>query len=268
MEAEMGGKMEGRQYGYLHPCNDSVYMRNIPWQQVAGYPIGIVYIEQVNYPMPPGNVVNACTYDFPVRMRAVPNLTNQRLFDADPSIAGDIIETARHMVENDGVRAICSACGFFGNYHKQVAAALDVPVAMSSLVQAPLIRAMLKPGRKIGVLTATAASMTDALFRSCGVEEGLDGIVVQDTHGTENFSCVVDMRGEFDNGKAREEVLACTRELMAKDGDIGAILLECSDMPPYAAAIQAETQLPVFDFITLINWMRHSVCQRPYSGWM
>jgi len=53
----------------------------------------------------------------------------------------------------------------------------------------------------------------------------------------------------------RDEVVGLAKELLKKDGDIGAILLECSDMPPYAAAIQAETQLPVFDFITLIRWL-------------
>ena len=50
--------------------------------------------------------------------------------------------------------------------------------------------------------------------------------------------------------------------------DLAAILLECSDMPPYAAAVQEATQLPVFDFITLIRWLRSGVAQRPYSGWI
>lgn len=60
-------------------------------------------------------------------MKAVPNLTNDRLFNNDPTIVDDIIEAARSMVENDGVRAVCSACGFFGNYQQQVRRALDVP---------------------------------------------------------------------------------------------------------------------------------------------
>ena len=260
-------KMEGRQYGYLYPGNDEKFIKNIPNQQVAGYSVGIVYIEQVNYPMMPGNVVNAWTYDFPVRMRAVPNLTNTRLFEADPTIVDDVISAAKHMVEFEGVRAICSACGFFGNYHKQVAEALDVPVAMSSLVQVPLIQSIIGPSKKIGILTANGGAMNDDLFHSCGIER-TDGLIVQDTLGTEEFSAVVNMTGKFDNGKAKEEILECTRALMAQDDQIGAILLECSDMPPYAAAIQEESQLPVYDFITLINWLHNSVMQRPYSGWL
>ena len=42
-------------------------------------------------------------------------------------------------MEKDGCRAICSACGFFGNYHKIVSEALDVPVQMAKCV-------MLEPG--------------------------------------------------------------------------------------------------------------------------
>ncbi|WP_326975514.1 aspartate/glutamate racemase family protein [Caproicibacter sp. BJN0012] len=261
-------KLEGRQYGYIHPGNDDCFIRNIPNQQIAGYSVGILYIEHVNYPMMPGNVVNACTYHFPVRMMAVPHLTNTRLFEGDPAIADDIILAARHMVEKEGVRAICSACGFFGNYHKLVAEALDVPVAMSSLVQIPMIQAMLKPDQKIGILTANAASMTKKLFENCCVTR-TDNLVVQDTRHTKHFAnAVVDMAGYMDNGKARDEIVSLATELLKKDGSIGAILLECSDMPPYAADIQAATQLPVFDFITLIDWLHHATAQRPYSGWI
>jgi Asp/Glu/hydantoin racemase len=260
-------RREGIQYGYLHQGNDERFIKNIPNQQIAGYSVGIVYIEQIDYPLIPGNVVNAWTYNFPVRMKAVPNLTNTRLFEADPTIIDDIISAAKHMVENEGVRAICSACGFFGNYHKQVAEALDVPVAMSSLVQIPMIQSMIGPKKKIGIMTANGGAMTESLFHSCGIDR-TDNLVVQDTLKTKEFSAVVNMTGQFDNEIVKEEILECTRELLSKDDEIGAILLECSDMPPYAAAIQEEAQLPVYDFITLINWLHNSVMQKPYSGWM
>ena len=71
----------------------------------------------------------------------------------------------------------------------------------------------------------------------------------------------------FDNEVARQEVVEGALELIEGE-NVGAILLECSDMPPYAADIQAATLLPVFDFITLIKWMQSAVMQRPYAGWM
>jgi Asp/Glu/hydantoin racemase len=256
-----------RPYGFFHQGNDARYIENLPNQQVAGYTVGIVYIESVNYPLLPGNVANAYTYNFPVRMKAVRNLTNKRLFDADPTIVDDIIDAAREMVEQDGVRAICAACGFFGNFQKQVAAAIDVPVALSSLMQIPLVQAMIKPGQKIGILTANGDAMTDRLLQSCGVSDTRN-LVIKDALKTKEFAAVVDMRGNFDNRIAREEIVALSSEMINENTDIGAIVLECSDMPPYAAYVQEAVRLPVFDFITLIKWLHNAVTQRPYSGWM
>lgn len=263
----MSNYLKNRRFGYITLENRNTKIRTMDHQQISGYSVGIVYIENVNYPLIPGNVVNAYTYDFPVRMAPVKNLTNDRLFNADPTIKDDIIAAAKRMVEKEGVRAICSACGFFGNFHKEVAAAVDVPVAMSSLVQIPWIRTLLKPGQKIGILTANGASLNENLLRSCGVGD-MSNLVVKGMEDTKEFSAVVDMVPEFDNEIARQEVVEGALELIREHDDIGAILLECSDMPPYAADVQAATQLPVFDFITLIKWLHNAVMQKPYSGWM
>lgn len=261
----MDHRLSNRQFGYLTPENNCVTVRMQDHQQIAGHSVGIIYIEDVWYPLVPGNVVNACTYDFPVRMRGVPNLDIDRLFRADPTIADDIIALGKHMIEKEGIRALCSACGFFGNFHKQVAEALDIPVALSSLVQIPWIKSIIKPHQKIGVLTADASSLTDQLLENCFVEDpGL--LIVKDLRHGPEFSAILEYRGQFDNGKVREEVVAAALELLEGEEDIGAILLECSDMPPYAYAVQQATQLPVFDFITLIKWLHNSTTQKPYSG--
>ena len=259
--------LKDRRYGYITSESRNTKIATMDHQQISGYGVGIVYIENVNYPLIPGNVVNAYTYDFPVRMMPVKNLTNDRLFNADPTIKDDVIEAAQHMVRYEGVRAICSACGFFGNYHKDVAAALDVPVAMSSLVQIPWIRTLLRPDQKIGILTANGASVNDNLLHCCGVEN-TDNLVIKGMEDSKEFSAVVTMTPVFDNKIAREELVKAAEDMVNENPDIGAILLECSDMPPYAADIQAAVQLPVFDFITLIKWMQNAVMQRPYCGWM
>ncbi|GAH16512.1 unnamed protein product, partial [marine sediment metagenome] len=164
-----------------------------------------------------------------------------------------------------GIRALCSACGFFGNFHRQVAEALDIPVALSSLVQIPWIKSVIKPYQKIGILTADASSLTDQLLKNCFIEDpGL--LVVKDLRHAPEFSAILEYRGQFDNGKVRDEVVGAALELLESNEDIGAILLECSDMPPYAYAVQRAVQLPVFDFITLIRWLHNATTQKPYSG--
>jgi len=263
----MDRRLKNRQYGYLSPGNDNVTVRMLKGQQISGYSVGIIYIEDVWYPLIPGNVVNAYTFDFPVRLRAVPNLNIERLFRADPSIADDIIALGKEMIEKEGIRALSSACGFFGNFHKQVAEALDIPVALSSLVQVSWIKTLLKPNQKIGVLTADEASLTDNLLRNCYIEDR-DLLAIKDLRHAPEFSAILEYRGEFDNGKVREEVVSAAVELLEEGHDIGAILLECSDMPPYAADVQRATQLPVFDFTTLIRWLHNATTQKPYSGWI
>jgi Asp/Glu/hydantoin racemase len=259
--------MKKTTYGFYHSGNDDVEVMMPKGQNIAGYSVGIMYIDDIWYPLMPGNVVNACTYDFPVRMMAVPNLNNQRLFDADPTIANDLIDVARHMVEKEGCRAICSACGFFGNFHAQVADAVDVPVALSSMVQIPWIRSTLKQGQKIGIMCANGKAVTSDLLDACRIDDH-SNLVVKDLLPTKHFSAVVTMTGHFDNGKARQEVVQAAKELVASDPAIGAILLECSDLPPYASDVQRAVGLPVFDFITLIKWLHNSTTQRPYQGFI
>jgi len=263
----MDKRLKHRRFGYLAPETSGGPVAMPDHQQISGYSVGIIYIEDVWYPMLPGNVVNACTYDFPVRMKAVPNLDIQRLFSADPAIGDDIIAVGRHLIEKEGIRALCSACGFFGNFHRQVAEALDIPVALSSLVQIPWIRTLIKPSQKIGVLTADASSLTARLLENCFITDP-GRLVVKDLRHAPEFSAILEYRGRFDNGKVQAEVVAAALDLLEEDCDLGAIVLECSDMPPYAAAVQAATQLPVFDFITLIKWLHHATTQRPYSGWI
>lgn len=254
-------------YGYLNRNNDSKHIKIKKGQNVAGYPVGVIYIEDVWYPIMPGNVVNASTYDFPVRMVAVKNINCDELFACDDKVGGSIKEACETLMK-EGVRAISGACGFFGNYQKEMAEYCDVPVALSSLVQVPWILSTLKSSQKLAILTADKKSITDRLFDNCGItKEMQERLVIRDLAGSENFSCVIKNWGEWDNDKAREDVVS-QAEIAISDNAVGAILLECSDMPPYAAEIQARTGLPVFDFITLIKWLHSSVAQRPYDGWI
>ena len=144
---------------------------------------------------------------------------------------------------------------------------MDIPVAISSVVQIPWIRPLLKKGQKIGILTANAVALDDSLFEHCGVDRGNDLVVADLRHG-EQFSAIMEDRGSFDNAGTMNEVVSAAVKLVEENPDIGAILLECSDMPPYAYAVQAATGRPVFDFITLIYWLQRGVMQRPYSGWI
>lgn len=257
---------EGRTYGYISTWNKHKKIKMIKGQNISGYPIGILYIDDVWYPMVPGNIVNGYTFDFPVRLKAVEGLDIPRLFNAEESVLDDLIKAGKQL-EREGIRAISAACGFFGNFQKELAEALDVPVAISSLVQIPWISTIIKPSQKIGVLTADKSSLTDRLLENCGVYNK-EQLIIKDLRNEPEFSCILEGRGEFDNKIVEEEVVQKALEIIEEEHDIGAILLECSDMPPYAAAVQNAVKLPVFDFTTLIKWLYNSVAQKPYNGFI
>lgn len=260
----MSNMKDSREYGFIVPDDKPQWIHMKKGQNVAGYSVGILYLDNVWYPLVPGNVVNANTYDFPVRMKAVPNLDTPKLHSGDPKLAEEIIRAAKDL-EKEGVRAISAACGFFGHFHKEVAEAMDIPVCLSSLVQVPWIRTAMKRDKKIGVLTANASAITDDLLKSCYVDDP-SVLVIRDLRNEPHFSAIMEDRGSFDNTEVRKEVVNAAMELVGNNSDIGAILLECSDTPPYAADVQRAVGLPVFDFITMIKWLHNATAQKPYMG--
>ncbi len=259
------GNQSTKHYGYLSKDDDNGTFHISKGRLISGYTVGILHLD-VWYPLLPGNVVNAYTYDFPVRMKEIPNALQPRVHGGDPTLVDDIIKAGREL-EKEGVRAICGACGYLGNFQSQVAEVLDVPVFLSSLVQVPMIFTGLKKGQKVGVLCADGPSLTPAILKNCGVNPS--HCVIKGLGDQPQMSAILNSdRGSFDNGALKKELADGARTLVDKHPEVGAILLECSDMPPYAAEVQKAVNLPVFDFITLIKWVHNATAQKPYQGFI
>jgi hypothetical protein len=259
MEVEMS-----MEYGYMEIGDERGKDFRMPkGQYTAGQAIGILHLE-VWYPLLPGNVVNATTYAFPVRFKALKGGTQDRIHGADPTLIETIIEACNEL-KQEGVRAIAGACGYLGNFQKEVASAIDIPVYLSSLLQIPFIYRGLKPDQRIGVLCADDHAFTSKLLLANGVTPDIP-IAVLGLGDKPQFSNILYSRGKFNYDEIEREVVDGARQLVADQPDIGAILLECSDMPPFARAVQSAVRLPVFDFISMINWIYHGVVQRSYAG--
>lgn len=257
-----------RNYGYMDKdevLDKELYITKNQW--ISGYTIGIMLLD-VHYPIIPGNVVNAYTYKFPVRHMWVEGANQDRMHSGDETLLPELIKTAKQL-EVEGCRAICGACGYFGHFQRRVADKIDIPVYLSSVVQVPWITVGLKKNEKIGILCADGANLTKELFKECNVsEDNFNRCVIKSAGELLEFSAFMERRGHFNNEKIKNELINLVKELVKENEDIGAILLECSDMPPYAAAIQKEVNLPVFDFITMINFVHNSVAQKPYEGFI
>jgi hypothetical protein len=259
-------KNNNNNYGYIGPEQTNGCFSMKKGQVISGYPVGILLLN-VWYPILPGNVVNAYTYDFPVRMKLVPGATQPRMHTGDPTLLDDLIKAGKEL-EMDGVRAVVGACGYFGHFQRKLAAALDVPVFLSSLVQIPMIKMSLKAKQKIGILCADEENLTSSLLKECGVDD-TNICVIKGLGKEPEFSAFLySDKGYFDNSRIKTEVVGAAQRLVAENPEVGAILLECSDMPPYAADIQRMVNLPVFDFISMINWIKYAVVQKQYYGYI
>lgn len=252
-------------YGYIEGPGQPDVRLSIPkGQAFAGIAIGILVLD-LWYPYLPGNVANASTFGFPVHYKVLKGM-GANIFRADPSILDAAVDAGKEL-QQQGVRAIVGACGYFANYQQQVAARLDVPVFLSSLLQIPVIKRSLKPDKRVGILSADSSALTPALFSQCGITD-LSDVVIAGAEDVPEFQNILKCNGSINSRRIEEGLVNVATRLIKDSPNIGAILLECSDMPPYAWAIQNATNLPVFDFVTLINWVYGAMVRRPFAGFI
>lgn len=231
----------------------------------SGEQIGILVLDCA-YPFIPGNVANATTYPFPVRYHEVKGSSIERLLNQrDPSLLEPFIEGARQL-EREGVRAITGACGFMALFQKEIADCVDVPVFMTSLLQIPFISRTLKKGQKIGVISANASVLTDEHMRNAGVTEDMPVVLYGMETKHEFPTSVLEEKGTMDTAIIEKEICEVSDQMLADHPEVAAILLECSDLPPFAAALNRHTGLPVFDFITMIKYVYSALVPSNYAN--
>lgn len=192
------------------------------------------------------------TFPFPVRYAtprgaAVDLVVHRR----DDSMLPAFIAAALDLVEA-GALGIATTCGFLARWQDRLTAEVPVPVLTSSLLQAGLVARTLPRGRRVGIVTYSAADLTPELLDAAGVPAyspiagvdpaGVFGRTIR--HG----AATLDLRAMAD------DVAGASRHLVASHRDIGAIVLECANMPPYRRQVEAATGVPVYDAAQLVRW--------------
>jgi Asp/Glu/hydantoin racemase len=231
-----------------------------------GESIGILMLDTV-FPRIPGDIGNASTFPFPVRYRVVKGASLARVVkQCDPTLIQPFIEGAREL-EREGVKAVTTSCGFLAAFHPQIANSVGIPVFTSSLLQVHMARAVIRADQKVGVITARAQSLTEKHFEGVGIQNV--PMVVVGMDDSPEFSCTfIEGKAEYDPDKAAEEMRTVARNLVQQHPEVGAIVLECTNMPPFAYWVQRETKLPVFDVVTMVKYAYSAVMRQPYQGVM
>jgi hypothetical protein len=212
----------------------------------------------------PGHIRNPRTFDFPVDYQVVVGATPERVVSqADPRLLDPFIDAARQL-EARGAAAITGACGFLVLFQRELADAVGVPLYASSLIQLPMVHRMIPAGRRVGLLVAKRAALTRRHLAAIGGESV--PVCVAGMSDRPEFREVMleGRRVSLDADRLRDEVLAEVDALAVANPDLGALVIECTDLVPFAYTIQARLGVPVFDIVTLTDMVHRSLTRRPY----
>jgi len=210
-----------------------------------------------------GDMGNGLTWNFPVLYRVVRGASPMRVVEQGAAgLLDAFIEAARDLVDL-GAEGITTNCGFLSLFQAELAAAVKVPVATSALMQVPWVQATLPPGKRVGVITVNKGGVTPRHLEAAGVP--LD-VPMEGTEGGREFFRVL-IRAEkqdLDVDLARQDILDAAARLTARHPEVGAIVLECTNMPPYAADVAEATGLPVHDIYSMICWFQAGLRPRRF----
>ncbi len=230
---------------------------------VYGATVGILMLE-TRFPRIPGDMGNALTWPFPVQYRVVRGASPDRVVRGDPrALLPAFVEAGRDLVAM-GCDGITTNCGFLSLVQQELRDALAVPVATSSLMQVPMVQAMLPPGKRAVILTISRATLTPAHLKAAGVPPdtpiyGTDG-------GCAFTRDILGDAAEIDFAACRQDMLDAADEIMADCPEAGAIVLECTNMVPYAADIRRRTGLPVWSIESFVRWFQAGLLPRRFPA--
>ena len=239
-------------------------------KQYYGEAIGIALFDGRRYPILPGDVANASTYDYPVRLKVIEGLFDTPTpWDKNRAVPADIqkIIDAVKSLEDDGVRAVVTACGFFSVVQKILADAVNIPVFTSPLMMVPQIVRMIRSDRSVCIITASERLLVSDYLTAVGIASDMPVHIVGMEASTEFYATHMGgTQTTLDVDLQTRELVEIARNAVIQFPDIGALLLECSQLPTFAADIQDVVNLPVFDYIGFIDMIYCSVVQRRYTG--
>jgi len=230
---------------------------------IYGARLGILMLD-ARFPRIPGDMGNALTWPFPVHYRIVRGASPDRVVrQGAEGLLGAFVDAARGLVA-DGVDGITTNCGFLSLFQEELARAVEVPVLTSSLMQVGLVQRTLPPGRRVGILTISGSTLGQAHLNAAGVPEGTP---VGTTEGKREFTrAILGNELELDVEAARSDNVEAAEELVAAHPDIGALVLECTNMCPYAADIAGATGKPVHSILDAVEWFHAGLAPRAFHG--
>ena len=219
---------------------------------IYGASVGILMLE-ARFPRILGDMGHAGTWDFPVLYKVVRDASPDRVVRKGAEGLLDAFVAAAKELEADGADGITTNCGFLSLYQAELTKAVGIQVLTSSLMQVPAVNALLGQSKRAGVLTISGSTLTPAHLTAAGVPKDTP---IGTTEGSHFSDAILNDAFELDPIIAEIDNVKAAKEMVQHYPDMGAIVLECTNMTPYAGAIRAATGLPVFSMVSFVNWFQ------------
>ena len=225
--------------------------------------VGILMLDCAHSDVP-GCAGSDATFPFAVKRAIVPGATVERMTGGGADLEDEVLRTAQAL-EASGVDAVMGDCGFMAVFQQALQARLRVPVLTSSLLLVPLIAATLPRGSRIGILTYRAGTLGEIQFRAAGWSARDIPVAVAGVDDQRAWQVLAEPEHPFPLEELEAELLGVCRDLVRRHGQLGAILLECTVMPPFAHRIQDALDVPVFDITSLAGLVGGAMARTPFT---
>jgi hypothetical protein len=200
--------------------------------------VGLLVLD-TRFPRLPGDAGRPDSYPMPVRARTVAGATPARVVQqADAALIGPFVDAARALVA-EGAAAITTSCGFLVRWQAELQAALPVPVWSSSLLVLPALK-------RPGIVTADAAALAGVAAAAGVPRVGL-------APGGHLHGVLLGNQPVLDAAQAERDAVAAALALLRENPDLTDVVLECTNLPPFAAAIERATARPVHHLVALVT---------------
>ncbi|MEJ2513301.1 MAG: aspartate/glutamate racemase family protein [Anaerolineales bacterium] len=238
-----------------------------------GMGLGIIILDDV-YPGFPGDVRNASAFPFPIQYEIVEGVDIWALVHGeDKEALLEPIKKAAQKLERMGCRAIAAECGYFAYFQKDIAGFVNVPVFMSSLLQVPLAQQLIGPDKVVGILVAREKQLRPRHLEAVGIRLGSNYVITgaEDDGRCPEFENLwyAPVRPEIPEAyydKAEKDFVQVAVDFYQAHPNMGAMMLECTGMQPFARAIQREIDIPIFTWGTLLDYAYSVAVHRDYYG--
>jgi len=223
--------------------------------------LGILMLD-TKFPRINGDIGNVNSFDFTLNKLLVKEANPTTVvLKGDQGLLEPFLKGAEEL-ERQGVTAITTSCGFLAMFQKELAAHVKVPVFASSLLQVAMVANLLPEDKCVGIMTADSSKLTDRHFRGVGAENVRK--VVYGLQGTHFHHVFVGNHEEMDYDQAVQDMVGVAKQMVAEHPEVGAIVFECTNMPPYAKAVSEAVGLPVYDITTLANYVMNCAARAPF----